>query len=184
MSIVAPTRPPAAPAAAPLATELLVDIAAGLARARSLWEGLVTHEQPSRHAVRLLVHDTYEAWVIGWPAGHRTTPHDHGGSAGALAVAAGELVEQIAGGGRSDRRHLRRGDAIALPADVVHDVGTLATGPATSIHVYSPPLSTMTFYDDGTGLPAEVLDVVDEVPSLDAATVARSLHPSGGSMDD
>jgi hypothetical protein len=67
-----------------------------------------------------------------------------------------------------------------LPRDVVHDVGTLPTGSATSIHVYSPRLSTMTFYDDGTGLPDHVLDVLDEPLVLDVATVARSLHPARG----
>jgi hypothetical protein len=38
----------------------------------------------------------------------------------------------------------------------------------------------MTFYDDGTGLPDHVLDVLDEPLVLDVATVARSLHPARG----
>jgi hypothetical protein len=61
----------------------------------------------------------------------------------------------------------------------VHDVGNPGPAVATSLHVYSPPLSTMTFYEDATGLPDHVLDVLDDRPVLDADTVARSLHPAG-----
>jgi predicted metal-dependent enzyme (double-stranded beta helix superfamily) len=179
MSNLTPVRP-AADAALPLPADLLAEIAAGIAQARSLWAGRVRHDQPTRHAVRLLVHDSYEVWVIGWPPEHRTTPHDHGGSVGALAVVEGELVERADDqAGASQLRSLGPGDVIALPADVVHDVGTLHAGSATSIHVYSPPLSTMTFYEDATGLPDHVLDVLDDRPVLDAETVARSLHPAG-----
>ncbi len=176
MSIVAPSRPPhLAIPVEPLDAALVLDIAAGLARARTLWEGRVRHDGPARHAVRLLAPDRYEVWLIGWPAGHRTTPHDHGDSVGAFIVAEGTLVERTG----ADRRHLAAGDAVFLPAGGIHDVGTL-DGSATSIHLYSPPLSTMTFYEDGTGLPDHVFDVVDETPLLDADDVARALHPTGG----
>lgn len=180
MSILAPAdHPLAPPAGVPLPIDVVLDIAASLGRARSLWADLVRHDQATRHAVRLFVQDSYEAWVIGWPAGHRTTPHDHGGSVGALVVVEGQLVERTAGSTGVGRRRLHEGDAVALPSDVVHDVGTAPTGPATSIHVYSPPLSTMTFFEEGFGVPDHVLDVVDEAPVLDAATVSRALHPAG-----
>lgn len=44
------------------------------------------------------------------------------------------------------RRRWRPSGAIALRASHVHDVHNHGRHPATSIHVYSPPLTTMTFY--------------------------------------
>lgn len=44
---------------------------------------------------RLLATDAYDAWLIRWPAGTSVGPHDHGGSAGAFTVVAGELVEIV-----------------------------------------------------------------------------------------
>ena len=65
-----------------------------------------------------------------------------------------------------------------LGAGMVHDVAAHRDAPATSIHVYSPPLATMTFYEDGSGVPDRVLDVVEEAPLLDGRELARVLHPS------
>jgi hypothetical protein len=41
----------------------------------------------------------------------------------------------------------------------------------------------VTSFDDGSDVPTRSLDVVDGLPSVDAATVARALHPAGGPMD-
>ena len=76
--------------------------------------------------------------------------HDHGGSAGALYVVEGELVEQRpnpAGVGRPLRRTLRALDHRPMSATHVHEVANVSDAGAASIHVYSPPLETMQHYE-------------------------------------
>ena len=108
------------------------------------------------------------AFVFGWlylvVAGPAAT--------GALATFSTELIAQFFPGS------LEAGSLAFLPEGLVHDVGTPPDATATSIHVYSPPLSTMTFYEDGSGLPDHVLDVGDEAALLDARVVSQALHPS------
>lgn len=162
----------------PLEPELLLDIAAALARARTLWSDRVRHDRPERHAVRLVADGRFEAWLIGWPPGHRTTSHDHGESVGALAVVEGSLLERTVDADGPRARRLSPGSVSPLGAGLVHDVATPVDAPATSIHVYSPPLATMTFYEDGSGVPDRVLAVADETPLLDGRELARLLHPS------
>jgi hypothetical protein len=50
--------------------------------------------------------------------------------------------------------------------------------PATSIHVYSPPLSTMTYYDPVTWEPDETVRLEHETPVLSTWHGARLLHPA------
>ena len=130
-----------------LPTEVLVDIAKGIA-ASPLWEQHSTHGV-DRRPVRLLATDQYEVWVIGWTTGQSVELHDHGDAAGAVVVTEGTLTEIVSPGPITDatRISLPAGAVRALPAGLVHDVLNLDTQPATSIHVYSPPLRSMTFYD-------------------------------------
>ena len=74
--------------------------------------------------------------------------HDHGGSAGAFWVQSGELEEwsTSVGGGRLGRRLLRHGTGRDFGATYVHSVTNPGVAPALSIHAYSPPLTSMTFY--------------------------------------
>ena len=51
---------------------------------------------------------------------------------------------------------LRRGTVHRVSSGSVHDIANPGPARATSIHVYSPPLRTMAFYDrDGTRLRQE-----------------------------
>lgn len=100
--------------------------------------------------------DDFEVWVIHWPAGGQLELHDHGGSAGALWVRAGTLVEGAWTGDQEAHRRLRAGHGTAFGPSHVHDVVNRGPGPATSVHAYSPPLASMTFYrPDPTGLVAD-----------------------------
>jgi rhodanese-related sulfurtransferase len=161
-------------------------VARRLAGEAGRWRELVlTGLEEDRIAVRLVGEETYEAWLIGWPPGHRTSPHDHGGSTAAIVVVEGVLEEVTFGADAPTSRRLEAGapSGVTLEREVVHDVGNPASVPAVSVHVYSPPLSAMTFYDE-SGLPEAVLAVAEERPVAESRALALDLHPSSTSSVD
>jgi predicted metal-dependent enzyme (double-stranded beta helix superfamily) len=94
----------------------------------------------------------FDAWLIAWPRESAAELHDHGGSRGALHVIRGALVETIPW--RDDegrvtlaRREVLAGVTLAFGAGHVHDVSNEAAEHALSLHVYSPPLTSMNYYD-------------------------------------
>jgi len=94
----------------------------------------------------------FDAWLIAWPGGTAAELHDHGGSRGALHVINGSLVETIpwreeGGEVTLARREVHSGVTLAFGAGHVHDVRNEAVVHALSLHVYSPPLASMTYYD-------------------------------------
>ena len=60
----------------------------------------------------------------------------------------------------------------------MHDVVNRAAEPATSIHVYSPPMTTMTYYDADTFEQLETEAVAAEHPVLGPRASSYALHPS------
>ncbi len=96
--------------------------------------------------------DDFEIWAIHWPADQGLELHDHGGSTGALWVVEGSLDEHGVvfsdnrNGPQLHRREIRRGQGIAFGPSHIHDVVNRHCSPATSIHAYSPPMASMTFY--------------------------------------
>jgi predicted metal-dependent enzyme (double-stranded beta helix superfamily) len=94
---------------------------------------------------------SFEAWVIGWPPGGTLELHDHGGSRGVVTVVAGSLVEtSVAHFGDRLRLRTRTVSAVTSPlsigVDRIHDVTNPGSRPALSVHVYSPRLTSMTFF--------------------------------------
>jgi hypothetical protein len=102
-----------------------------------------------------------EAWLISWPPGAGTGWHDHGGSHGAFATAAGRLKEDSLAarlpteGWKTlelaedvDReRELGAGDGRAFGKHHVHQVrNESGTEHAVSVHAYYPPLPLMRRY--------------------------------------
>ena len=128
----------------------LVTIAWGLAPRADSWPRM---RRPSRRTWDLMAAtDAFEAWVIAWPPGGAIELHDHGKSAGAVIVARGALfettiVEHPDGRLVTDTAVLRAGTAISFDASRVHDLVNVGIAPAISVQVYSPRLSTMTFYE-------------------------------------
>jgi hypothetical protein len=171
-----PTVP--APDPAPLALDPLVENPQGIAAA-PLWAPHANHDH-DRRPVRLLATPTYEVWVLGWVAGQSVELHDHGDAAGAIVVTEGTLTEIVSPGpiDEANRLTLPAGAVRAIPTGLVHDVLNLHPEPATSIHVYSPPLTAMTFYDpvDGHAVRTEAVDA--EAPALDPSAASSALHPS------
>jgi hypothetical protein len=90
-----------------------------------------------------------DVWLIGWATGQGTELHDHGGSLGALTVVSGLLSEQRWAPHRGEirSRPLRAGRSQGFRLGHVHDVVNPSTAPAVSVHAYSPPLTTMSYYE-------------------------------------
>jgi len=98
----------------------------------------------------------FDAWLIAWPSGGKVELHDHGNSTGAVSVIGGALVEAVPW--RDDtgrlslvRRELQAGATLGFGAGHVHDVTNESDQHALSLHVYSPALTSMTFYDIAGG---------------------------------
>jgi quercetin dioxygenase-like cupin family protein len=121
----------------------LATIARGLASASSPWR------EAGRERVfeRILCTETYDAWLIGWPPGSSVGLHDHDDAGAAICVVDGELVEIRPTRRASSAWHLRAGQSVTVDPGVVHDVANRSSLPATSVHVYSPPLTRMNFVD-------------------------------------
>ena len=137
------------PTAAPSA------IALALADAPEMWWPLVRHHTATRWYVPLLEDDDVEAWLLGWPVGEGIELHDHDSSSGALVVVEGMLLETsveasdwVRPGGRLRHLRLSEGDLVSFGPDHIHDVVNGGDRMALSIHVYSPRLRSMTFYEN------------------------------------
>jgi rhodanese-related sulfurtransferase/mannose-6-phosphate isomerase-like protein (cupin superfamily) len=92
----------------------------------------------------------HDIWVISWLPGQSTGFHDHGDSSGAFVVATGTLEEHRPG---ETTIVIHPGRPRVFGAYYAHDVRNASTGPAISIHAYSPPLSEMNEYElDGSQL--------------------------------
>ena len=130
-------------------------IATELADAPEIWWPRVQRDSGERWYVPLLEDEDFEAWLLGWPVGEGIELHDHGNSSGALVVVEGVLLETyiqasdwVRPGGRLRHRRLPEGASISFGPDHIHDVVNGGARQALSIHVYSPRLRSMTFYEN------------------------------------
>lgn len=119
-----------------------------------------------------------EAWLIGWPPGTGTGWHDHGGSHGAFATAAGALREDSLAArlptegwktlelaeGVDRERLLSAGDGRAFGRHHVHEVRNESEAEhAVSVHAYYPPLPMMRRYSrTGAVLRLEQVEQAEE----------------------
>jgi predicted metal-dependent enzyme (double-stranded beta helix superfamily) len=105
------------------------------------------HDPTQRGYSLLELSEDLEIWAIHWPTDQGLELHDHGGSTGALVVIEGCLYEHVpAGAGTLRQRRLESGEGVAFGPTYVHDVVNRCEAPAISLHAYSPPMATMTFY--------------------------------------
>ena len=135
--------------ALPLPPRLLAAIAIDHAFSAD-FDVIADPEPGERTFVRVHLGTTHDIWLIKWGAGSRTVLHDHGGSAGALYVAAGELIEHRpnpTGVGYPLRRDLRELDHRPMAPSHVHEIANESSEAAASIHAYSPPLEAMNHYE-------------------------------------
>jgi hypothetical protein len=127
----------------------LLDVAKEFASRFSAWE---PGGQPLTERTYELVDldaDT-EVWLIHWPTGGHLQLHDHGGSAGAFWVVRGCLEESYVHRGpvfdTLGRRRHRSSTGVGFESHYIHDVRNGGHEIATSVHAYSPPLLSMTYY--------------------------------------
>jgi hypothetical protein len=71
-------------------------------------------------------------------------------------------------------RRLRAGDALAFNSAHVHAMCNSNDVDAMSVHVYSPPLSTMTFFEQGAGSQLLPRDAALVEPQAERAPLARA----------
>jgi hypothetical protein len=145
------------PAGHDLSNADLATAAAALGQARFLWRSHVHHDPERRHYTQLYRDPHIDIWLICWTNQQDTGFHDHDVSAGAVHIIEGELVE--------DQFELR--DGALREISVTHPPGTTFDFDAshvhrlrhrhgtvaTSIHIYSPALWRMGYYDpDASGM--------------------------------
>jgi predicted metal-dependent enzyme (double-stranded beta helix superfamily) len=120
-----------------------------LATRPDLWRQHVRHSPVERLYVRLHLDDHLEVWLICWSQRQDTGFHDHDRSRGAVAVVGGALAERrLAVGGPPPPTAIHpTGASFSFGATHIHDVSQTGAGLATSLHVYSPPLGEMGFYE-------------------------------------
>jgi hypothetical protein len=135
---------------APLTPDELSSVAEGLAASADAWIELSSGQV--RRGIRIVATSLFEAWVVGWPAGTGIELCDYGASAGVFAVGSGALVETS--GYRTQTPLVRRPrvvHATSGPQQVVsgqvHDLVNPGPGTAISVHVFSPRLRVMSYYE-------------------------------------
>lgn len=122
-------------------TAVAADVVAGLYDVRA--------DTEERWHVRLYRDECVDLWLISWTTDQGTQLHDHGGSTGAFSVVRGVLAETVwaPGADRLVENDRAAGDTVAFGEHYVHDVRNTEEATAVSVHAYSPPLSSMSFYD-------------------------------------
>lgn len=130
-----------------LNTDVLVAIAAGLAEVSPPWDLRPGSAADGHHHRRLLSTPGYDAWIVRWPPGTSVGLHAHGESAGALAIVDGHLEETTYELGQTLRRALEAGHVSTFDTGCVHGVANRGSRPATSVHVYSPPIASRDHLD-------------------------------------
>ncbi|HEX2053809.1 MAG TPA: cysteine dioxygenase family protein [Actinomycetota bacterium] len=155
--------------------EILLNIAGGLAASVTGREKL--ERRGGRRYVRLLATAAYDAWLIEWYPGSDLDLHDHGGSSGAFHVVEGVLLEQYIDLDRPgsfetlETLAFGPGHTREMAPLRVHRVWNPGPLQAVTVHVYSPPLSSMNYFSLEEGGSVQLL----HTRPVDAG----SLEPSG-----
>ncbi len=129
-----------------LDVDALTELVLGAAADAATWSPLVRFAESGRWWTRLAGDECHDVWLLSWLQDQTTELHDHGGSSGAFTVVSGALREVRPVGPRLTATRLETGTVQTVAPGVVHDVGNPWQARAVSIHAYSPPLSSMTFY--------------------------------------
>jgi quercetin dioxygenase-like cupin family protein len=152
----------------------LEQFVADLAADPERWEHLVRHSGDARVYEQIHDDEHVNAWLICWSEDQDTGWHDHDESAAAIAVISGCVREDRLRLGSDPRtRQVQAGGVFTVPPTAIHRVLHAGTGPAVTIHAYSPPLARSGAYRVGADgeLQREVLSLEDELRAEQALSV-------------
>jgi hypothetical protein len=148
----------------------LADLALALGRREELWRHLARHDPEDRYFLQLYRDVHVDIWLICWLDAQDTGFHDHDLSSGAVYVCEGTLVEDrlhaTGGALRETSRERPAGALFHFDPSYIHRVRHPGGDePATSIHVYSPALWRMGYYeiDEAGDLRRTSITYADEV---------------------
>ena len=144
-------------------------LAAGIAHQPESWAHHVAFDGDDRVYVSLHRDAHVDVWLLCWTPENDTGWHDHDVSSGAVAVVAGELVENnltIAHGARETR--VPAGRVFSFGPDHIHRLNGAVHG-SISVHTYSPPLWRMGQYavNDAGVLRRVSLSYADELRPIE-----------------
>ena len=129
----------------------------------------IDFDAETRWHQRIYRDSAVDVWLITWLPSQGTQLHDHGGSAGSFTVVSGELAEAVlvrtgTGTGVLQEHTRPAGSSVGFDARYVHDVRNLSDAPAVSVHAYSSPLTSMTYYDLADGSLERVATLATDDP--------------------
>ena len=134
----------------------------------------IDYDEERRWHQRIYRDRRIDVWLISWLPTQGTQLHDHGGSSGSFTVLSGALHEAVAGGGRLHEHERPAGGSVGFGPRYVHGVRSLSAAPAVSVHAYSPPLTSMTFYDLADGRLEQLVSVPTDDPEPEFGVRAAS----------
>jgi len=167
-----------------LTREQLAALAVALGHEPRFWTEHVRHDPSTRHFVQLYRDANVDVWLICWLDAQDTGYHDHDLSSGAVYICEGTLCEDYFyrdAGGWIDVRTRERsaGEVFDFDGSSIHGMRHAGGPPATSVHVYSPALWRMGYYEAGEGgLRRASITYADEMAADDAST-----HPASGLLN-
>ena len=149
--------------------EELRELVATIASDPDSWAHHVGFDDDERVYASLHRDAHVDVWLLCWTPQNDTGWHDHDISSGAVAVVAGELVENnltVATGGVETR--VGAGLAFSFGPEHIHRLNGAEPG-SVSVHAYSPPLWRMGQYavNDAGVLRRVSVSYADELRPLD-----------------
>ena len=144
-------------------------LVASLACGPGPWAHQVGFDDDERVYASLYRDAHVDVWLLCWTPVNDTGWHDHDISSGAVAVVAGELVENnltVTAGDVETR--IAAGQAFSFGPDHIHRLNGAERG-SVSVHAYSPPLWRMGQYavSDAGVLRRVSVSYADELRPLD-----------------
>ena len=125
----------------------LEHFATTLAQAPERWRHHVRHADDVRVYEQIWDDEDVNAWVICWSEDQDTGFHDHDESAAAIHVIDGRVREdRLRLWAPPETRVSVAGETFTVPPSAIHRVLHAGTGPAVTIHAYSPPLRRVGAY--------------------------------------